>query len=108
MSLKNLRFSSKITVCFSLIVAMVTVMCVVVFGAIGSTESASYASDRASAVLTAANSALASAVEQQNAVRGFVATGSDEFAKGFETKGKGFEARALLAAVRTALARSLA
>ena len=90
MSLNNVKFSRKITLCFAGVVSIVAVMSAVLYVEVKTCESASFESDRISEAANAADDGLAALVEQQNAVRGFVANGDDGFVKTVADRGNDF------------------
>ena len=81
MSLNNLSISRKLSFGFALVVLIELVMCAVVLLSLNSIRVATDANNVSSATLAAADAALSALVEQQNAVRGFVATGDASFPK---------------------------
>ncbi len=90
MSLNNVRFSRKIALCFAGVVTVVLAMSAALYIEVKVCETASYASDRLSDAANASDDALAALVEQQNAVRGFVANGDEQFVQNFNTHGQEF------------------
>ena len=81
MSLNNLSISRKLSFGFALVVMIELVMCVVVLSSLNSIRAATDANNVSSATLAAADAALSALVEQQNATRGYVATGDASFPK---------------------------
>jgi methyl-accepting chemotaxis protein len=79
MSFNDLSVSRKLGLAFAAVVLIVLVMCAVVFASLNAIRAATDANNVSSATLTAADAALSSLVEQQNAVRAFVATGDASF-----------------------------
>ena len=79
MSFNNLNVSRKLGLAFAAVVLIVLVMCGVVLASLNAIRAATDANNVSSATLTAADAALSSLVEQQNAVRAFVATGDASF-----------------------------
>ncbi len=90
MSLNNVKFSRKIALCFAGVVLIVLAMSAILYVEVKSCETTSFESDRLSAASNAADDALAALVEQQNAVRGFVANGDEKFVQTFESRGADF------------------
>jgi methyl-accepting chemotaxis protein len=90
MSLNNVKFSRKIALCFAGVVSIVAIMSAVLYVEVKVCETSSYASDRLSDGQSAATDALAALVEQQNAVRGFVANGDEAFVKTVQVRGEDF------------------
>ena len=90
MSLNNVKFSRKIALCFAGVVTVVLVMSGVLYAEIKVCETESYASDRLSEAANASDDALTALVDQQNAVRGFVANGDEQFVHNFELHGGEF------------------
>jgi methyl-accepting chemotaxis protein len=91
MWLNNLKFGQKIGFCFAGVVVLVLAMCTIVFVEIDTSQRVSDATDEANAALGASDAALAALVEQQNAVRGFVASGDESFLQTFRTRGGDFD-----------------
>ena len=81
MSLNNLSISRKLSFGFAVVVLIELVMCVVVLSSLNSIRTATDANNVSSATLAAADAALSALVEQQNAVRAYVATGDASFPK---------------------------
>jgi len=79
MSLNDLSVSRKLAFGFSFIVLTELVMCAAVLLSLNSIRSATEANDVSAATIAAADSALSALVEQQNAVRAYVATGDASF-----------------------------
>ncbi len=90
MSFDDLRFGKKIGVCFAGVVLIVLAMCAIVFVEMQATKTASDTNDVAKDVLAKTDAALSALVEQQNAVRGFVASGDEKFVATFGTRGEDF------------------
>ncbi len=90
MSLNNVRFSRKIALCFAGVVVIVLAMSGVLYAELKFCETTSYASDKINEASSADDEALMALVEQQNAVRGFVASGEEKFVQTFETRGAEF------------------
>jgi methyl-accepting chemotaxis protein len=119
MSLNDVRFSRKISLCFAGVVLIVLAMSAVLFVEIKICETTSYGSDQLNEASTAGDLALSALVEQQNAVRGFIATGDEKFVQTFEARGADFgkalsamekaapEERARIDAVRAAAAQAI-
>ena len=91
MSLNNLKFSQKITLCFAGVVIIVLAMCAIVFFEMKANEAVSDRNDDSKVVLTTTDSALNALVEQQNAVRGFVASGDAKFEDTYKSRGADFD-----------------
>src|SRR5262249_50925971 len=81
MTLNNLNISKKLAVGFAVVVTIVTVMCVALFLSLQGIKKAVAENDESVAQLKVADQALTALVERQNAVRGYVASGSPEFFK---------------------------
>src|SRR6202012_2367212 len=79
MSLNNLSVSRKLALGFALVVLTELVMCAVVLTSLGAIRKATDANNVSTATLAAADAALSALVEQQNAVRAYVATGDASF-----------------------------
>ncbi len=79
MTLNNLNISRKLALGFAVVVSIVLAMCAVVFVGLSAIMTTTDGSNQSHAALSAANAALAAAVEEQNAVRGFVASGDPSF-----------------------------
>lgn len=75
MRFSNVPLKNKFALGFSGVIGIVLLMSVSVFIGLSSIRAAANANAQSEAVLATANLALSSLVEQQNAVRGFVATG---------------------------------
>ena len=102
MWLNDLRFGQKIGLCFAGVVVLVLAMCAIVFIEIRTSQKVSDATDQANAALSATDAALSALVEQQNAVRGFVASGDESFLQTFRTRGGDFDQAVQDLARRTA------
>jgi methyl-accepting chemotaxis protein len=79
MSFANLSIGRKLTAGFAAVVLIVALMAGLVFQNLASISAATAANNTSTATLAAADSALSALVEQQNAVRGFAATGDKSF-----------------------------
>ena len=79
MSFNNLSVSRKLGVGFATVVVIVLVMCAMVFASLNAIRTATDANNVSTSTLAQADAALSSLVEQQNAVRAFVATGDHSF-----------------------------
>ena len=79
MNFNNLNISRKLTLGFAAVVAIVLAMCVSVWLSLGSIQHASTQTDLERNTAASGDAALFSLVEQQNAVRGFVANGDHSF-----------------------------
>src|SRR6201996_1428352 len=79
MSLNNLSVSRKLALGFALVVLTELAMCAVVLTSLGAIRKATDANNVSTATLAAADAALSALVEQQNAVRAYVATGDASF-----------------------------
>jgi methyl-accepting chemotaxis protein len=79
MSFANLSIGRKLAAGFAAVVVIVALMAALVFQNLGSISAATAANNTSTATLAAADSALSALVEQQNAVRGFAATGDKSF-----------------------------
>jgi methyl-accepting chemotaxis protein len=77
--LKHLKISHKLLFAFSVIIAVVLAMSGAVYAGLSSVQSATTANETSHAILAAADDALSALVENQNAVRGYVATGDASF-----------------------------
>ena len=91
MSLNDLKFSQKITLCFAGVVIVVLAMCSIIFVEMNASEKVSDANDSHKEALSTADAALTALVEQQNAVRGFVASGEGKFQDTFKARGADFD-----------------
>jgi len=78
-SFDNLSISRKLAAGFAGVVSIVLVMSVVLYTALAAIHGATTANDESQNRLVAADAALSALVEQQNAVRGYVATGDESF-----------------------------
>jgi methyl-accepting chemotaxis protein len=79
MSLNNLSISRKLTLGFAIMVLAELLMCAVVLSSLNAIRAATDANNVSTATLAAADQALSALVEQQNAVRAYVATGDASF-----------------------------
>jgi methyl-accepting chemotaxis protein len=79
MSFANLSIGRKLAAGFAAVVLIVALMAALVFENLASISAATTANNASTAALAAADSALSAMVEQQNAVRGFAATGDKSF-----------------------------
>ena len=79
MSFANISIGRKLAAGFAAVVLIVALMAGLVFQNLGSISVATAANNASTATLAAADSALSALVEQQNAVRGFAATGDKSF-----------------------------
>ena len=79
MTLNNLNISRKLALGFAVVVSIVLAMCAVVFVGLSAIMTTTDSSNQSHAAMAAANAALAAAVEQQNSVRGYVASGDPSF-----------------------------
>ena len=79
MSLNDLSVSRKLTLGFAVVVLTELIMCAVVLTSLGAIHKATDANNVSTATLAAADAALSALVEQQNAVRAYVATGDASF-----------------------------
>ncbi|MGZ3272322.1 MAG: methyl-accepting chemotaxis protein [Caulobacteraceae bacterium] len=79
MSFANLSIGRKLAAGFAAVVLIVALMAALVFQSLTSISAATTANNTSTATLAAADSALSALVEQQNAVRGFAATGDQSF-----------------------------
>lgn len=77
--LKNIRISGKISLSFSLIVTTVFLFSVVVFTSLGQIRNAKVESDQAHQAINTVNDLLSTLVENQNAMRGYVASTNKQF-----------------------------
>jgi methyl-accepting chemotaxis protein len=91
MSLNDLSVSKKLTVSFAGMVGILLVMCVTVALSLMSFRSASNASDESKSEIAAETTALTALVEQQNAVRGFVASADESFVEKAKDQGANFD-----------------
>ncbi len=85
--MNNVKIASKFLIAFSIVITVVAAMSAAVFLGLSAVASVTRANATSHAILAAADSALSALVEKQNAVRGFVATGSTSFLpriQGFE------------------------
>jgi methyl-accepting chemotaxis protein len=94
MSLKNLSVTRKLALAFAIVVVAVLASSTAAFVSLRAFNNASEAADRSHERLDAAGAALQALVEQQNAVRGFVATGDESFATRAVGFGDAFAANA--------------
>jgi methyl-accepting chemotaxis protein len=94
MSFQNLTITRKLALGFAVVVMAVLASSVVVFLSLRAIGGAFEASERSRQRLEAAAAALQALVEEQNAVRGFVATGDESFAKRATGFGVNFTAAA--------------
>ena len=92
MSLNDLSVSKKLTLSFACVVSILLIMCAAVFMSLASVRGASADNDESHGELTAEAGALQALVEQQNAVRGFVATGDESFIAKVKSEGDAFDA----------------
>jgi methyl-accepting chemotaxis protein len=90
MSFANVRIAKKLIMAFAGVIVIVTAMSATVFGSLTSIETATVANRQSYEAIGAANQALAQLVEQQNAVRGFVASGDEQFPQKFKDRGVDF------------------
>ena len=79
MSFANISIGRKLAAGFAAVVLIVALMAGLVFQNLVSISVATAANNASTATLAAADSALSALVEQQNAVRGFAATGDKSF-----------------------------
>ncbi|HZZ34424.1 MAG TPA: methyl-accepting chemotaxis protein, partial [Caulobacteraceae bacterium] len=79
--LNNLNISKKLAVGFTLVVAVVAIMCVSVGVSLWNISRAVELNDSSAAQLKLADTVLMAAVERQNAIRGLVASGDPAFEK---------------------------
>ncbi len=79
MSFANINIGRKLAAGFAAVVLIVALMAGLVFQNLASISAATAANNASTATLAAADSALSALVEQQNAVRGFAATGDKSF-----------------------------
>ncbi|MGZ3314784.1 MAG: CHASE3 domain-containing protein, partial [Caulobacteraceae bacterium] len=79
MSFANLSIGRKLAAGFAAVVLIVALMAALVFQSLTSISAATTANNTSTATLAAADSALSALVEQQNAVRAYVATGDPSF-----------------------------
>ena len=91
MSFNDLNISKKLMVAFAGVVTIVLVMSVAIYLAMGSIRAATAANDESQNKLLAAGDALSAMVEQQNAVRGYVASGDETFVSTVKAKGEVFK-----------------
>ncbi len=91
MSLNDLSVSKKLSLSFAGVVSILLVMCVAVFLSLTAVRGASSENDESHAELAAETSALNALVEQQNAVRGFVAGGEPAFLDSVNKQGAAFD-----------------
>jgi methyl-accepting chemotaxis protein len=91
MLLDHLSIGRKLTVGFAGVVSIVLLMSVALFLALSAINGATAANDLSRAKLAAADAALSALVEQQNAVRGYVATGDESFPARVQAFGKNFD-----------------
>ena len=79
MSLNDLNVSRKLSLGFAVVVATVLLMCGSVYLSLSSIRAATQANNQSTVTLAAADAALSALVEQQNAVRGYAATGDHSY-----------------------------
>jgi methyl-accepting chemotaxis protein len=77
----NLTISRKLAAGFAGVVSIVLVMSLALYLALAAIHGATAANDESQGKLAAAGAALSALVEQQNAVRGYVASGDESFPK---------------------------
>jgi methyl-accepting chemotaxis protein len=77
--MKNIKISGKLIIVFAAIVAVVAVMCGAIYGRLQTINAAFQANHISRAIIVEANLALTALVEQQSAVRGYVATHDRSF-----------------------------
>ena len=92
MSLNDVSVSKKLTLSFAGVVSILLVMCAAVFMSLTSVRGASNDNDESHSELATETAALDALVEQQNAVRGFVASGDQSFLAAVDKQGEAFEA----------------
>jgi len=92
MSLNDLSVSKKLTLSFAGVVSILLVMCVAVLFSLNNVKRATDDNAESHAQLAAETAALDALVEQQNAVRGFVATGNESFVDTVGKQGEAFDA----------------
>ena len=92
MSLNDVSVSKKLTLSFAGVVSILLVMCAAVFMSLTSVRGASSDNDESHSELATETTALDALVEQQNAVRGFVASGDQSFLAAVDKQGEVFEA----------------
>ena len=92
MSLNDLSVSKKLTIGFAGVVSILLVMCIAVFMSLVSVRGATNDNAESHTELATEAAALDALVEQQNAVRGFVSSGSDSFVATVDKQGQAFEA----------------
>ena len=91
MNFDNLSISRKLTAGFAVVVSIVLAMCCAVYLNVSAVGKATRASNDEAATLAAADKAMAALVEEQNAVRGFVASGDDSFTAKISTAQSQFD-----------------
>ena len=79
MSINDLNVSRKLSLGFAVVVATVLLMCGAVYLSLASIRAATQANNQSTVTLAAADAALSALVEQQNAVRGYAATGDHSY-----------------------------
>jgi methyl-accepting chemotaxis protein len=85
--LAHLKILHKLLIAFAIIIVVVLAMSGAVFAGLSSVRSATSANETSHAIVAAADEALSAMVEEQNAVRGYVATTDASFLpriKGFQ------------------------
>ena len=92
MSLNDLSVSKKLSLSFAGVVSILLVMCAAVFMSLTSVRGASNDNDESHSELAAESAALDALVEQQNAVRGFVASGDPSYLATVDKQGGAFDA----------------
>ncbi len=85
MFLNNISISKKMTLGFAVVVTIVLAMCAAVNVGLSAIRTTTDGNNRSYAALAAANGALSAAVEEQNSVRGFVASGDPSFIAKYKT-----------------------
>ena len=91
MSLINLSISRKLGLAFAGVVTIILVMGAVVLVSLNGLRSSTLAAQDTRQAIAAAEATLNALVEQQNAVRGFVATGDESFIGKVETQNKAIQ-----------------
>jgi len=84
MSFSNARISAKLITAFAVILSVFTLVSVVVFLGLGSTLKAAQQNNVSYQNIQDIDAILYNVVEQQNAARGFTATGNEDFLKNYE------------------------
>jgi methyl-accepting chemotaxis protein len=79
MSLNDLSVSRKLSLGFAVVVLIELIMCAVVLSSLNAIRSATVANNISTATVAAADGALSAMVEEQNAVRAYLATGDASF-----------------------------